>query len=70
MTTKAAVPLWDFSFRPGDVLLMGRESSGLPEEVHAAADARVVIPMAEGTRSLNIAVASGIVMAEALRQLG
>ena len=70
MTTKGAVPLWDFAFRPGDVLLMGRESSGLPEEVHAAADARVVIPMAAGTRSLNIAVASGIVMAEALRQLG
>ena len=70
MTTKGAVPLWDFAFRPGDVLLMGRESSGLPEEVHGAADARVVIPMAAGTRSLNIAVASGIVMAEALRQLG
>ena len=69
MTTKGAVSLWDFAFKPGDVLLMGRESSGLPDEVHAAADARVVIPMAEGTRSLNIAVASGIAMAEAQRQL-
>ena len=70
MTTKGATGLWEFAFRPGDTILMGRESAGLPDEVHAAADARVVIPMAEGTRSLNIAVAAGIAMAEALRQLG
>ncbi|MEM1300013.1 MAG: TrmH family RNA methyltransferase [Pseudomonadota bacterium] len=69
MTTRGAVPLWDFHFQPGDVLLMGRESAGLPDHVHAAADARVVIPMAEGTRSLNIAVAAGIAAGEALRQL-
>ena len=69
MTTHGATGLWDFAFRPGDVLLMGRESAGLPEDVHAVADARVVIPMAEGTRSLNIAVAAGITAAEALRQI-
>ena len=69
MTTKGATGLWDFAFRPGDILLMGRESAGLPEEIHAAADARVVIPMAVGTRSLNIAVATGIAAAEASRQL-
>ena len=69
MTTKGATSLWDFAFRPGDVLLMGQESAGLPDDVHAVADARVVIPMAEGTRSLNIAVAAGIAAAEALRQL-
>ncbi|MEM7190022.1 MAG: tRNA (cytidine(34)-2'-O)-methyltransferase [Pseudomonadota bacterium] len=70
MTTHGSVPLWDFTFETGDILLMGRESAGLPDEVHRAADARVAIPMAAGTRSLNIAVAAGIVMAEGLRQLG
>ena len=69
MTTHGAVALWDFVFQPGDTLLMGRESAGLPQEVHALADARVFVPMAEGTRSLNIAVAAGICTAEALRQL-
>ena len=69
MTTHGADGLWDFQFRPGDVLLMGRESAGLPDAIHTAADARVFIPMAVGTRSLNIAVAAGIAMAEALRQV-
>ena len=69
MTTKGAECLWDFQFRPGDALLMGRESAGLPEDVHAACDARVAIPMAPGTRSLNIAIAAGIAAGEAVRQL-
>ena len=69
MTTHGATCLWDFNFRPGDTLLMGRESAGLPEDVHAMADGRLVIPMAEGTRSLNIAIAAGIAVAEASRQL-
>lgn len=69
MTTHGATPLWDFAFQPGDTLLMGRESAGLPEEVHRVADARVVIPMADGTRSLNIAIAAGIGVAEGIRQL-
>ena len=69
MTTKGAAPLWDFRFRPGDTILMGRESAGLPDTVHDAADARLVIPMAEGTRSLNIAIAAGVAVAEAVRQL-
>ncbi len=69
MTTKGAEPLWDFSFSSGDVMLMGRESAGLPDDVQAATDARVVIPMAAGTRSLNIAIAAGIAAGEAVRQL-
>lgn len=69
MTTQGAAPLWDFRFRPGDTILMGRESAGLPDDVHDAADARLVIPMAEGTRSLNIAIAAGMAVAEAVRQL-
>ena len=69
MTTHGAEDLWDFRFRPGDVLLMGQESAGLPEPIHQAADARIVIPMAKGTRSLNIAIATGIATAEALRQI-
>lgn len=70
LTTKGANSLWDFRFRPGDTLLFGRESAGLPDEVHAAADARVVIPMQAGARSLNIAMAAAIAAAEAGRQLG
>ena len=69
MTTHGATPIWDFAFQSGDILLMGRESAGLPPEIHDQADARVVIPMAPGTRSLNIAIASGMAVAEATRQL-
>lgn len=68
MTTQGATCLWDFEFAPGDTLLMGRESAGLPDDVHGAADARVVIPMAPGTRSLNIAIAAGMAAGEAIRQ--
>ncbi|MDX2203100.1 MAG: tRNA (cytidine(34)-2'-O)-methyltransferase [Hyphomicrobiaceae bacterium] len=60
----------DFAFAPGDILLLGRESAGLPEAVHAAADARVRIPIAPPLRSLNIAVAAAIALGEALRQTG
>lgn len=69
-TTRAAEPLNDFAFRPDDVLLFGRESAGVPEAVHATADARVRIPMRQGLRSLNVAVSAGIAVAEALRQTG
>jgi tRNA (cytidine/uridine-2'-O-)-methyltransferase len=55
-------------FQAGDILLMGSESSGVPDDVHGRADLRVRIPQASGTRSLNIAVAAGIALAEALRQ--
>ncbi len=68
LTTKAEQRYTDFAFQDGDVLLLGRESAGLPEAVHNAAGARIAIPMAKGARSLNVAVAAGIVAAEALRQ--
>ena len=68
LTTKAALPLPSARFAAGDILLMGSESRGAPDEVHARADLRVRIPQAAGTRSLNIAVAAGIALAEALRQ--
>ncbi len=67
-TTKGAVPYSDFAFRPGDCLMVGRESAGVPEMVHAAADARVVVPMRSGMRSLNVAVAAAMILGEALRQ--
>ena len=70
LTTRGATPLHDVAFRADDVLLFGRESAGVPEEVHARADARVVIPMRPGLRSMNISVATAIVAAEALRQTG
>jgi tRNA (cytidine/uridine-2'-O-)-methyltransferase len=68
-TTRGSVAHHAFSFRRGDVLLFGRESAGVPEEVHAAAHARVRIPMRAGLRSLNVAMSAGIIAAEALRQL-
>jgi tRNA (cytidine/uridine-2'-O-)-methyltransferase len=68
MTTKAALPYTDFRFQDGDILLAGRESAGVPEEVHAKADGRVVIPLQEGLRSLNIVNATAMILGEALRQ--
>lgn len=70
LTTRAACVYTDFAYRPGDVLLLGQESAGAPDYVHARADARVVIPMAPGRRSLNIAMAAAMVLGEALRQIG
>jgi tRNA (cytidine/uridine-2'-O-)-methyltransferase len=69
-TTKGAIPYADFAFRADDVLLLGRESAGVPDAVHALADARVVVPMVAGARSLNVAVAGAIIAGEALRQVG
>ena len=68
MTTKTELAIWNFKFSPNDILLMGRESAGAPPEVHEAADARVTIPLAANARSLNLAVAAGIGLAEAQRQ--
>ncbi len=69
-TTKAATPYLDFGFAPDDVLLFGRESAGVPEAVHTAADARLRIPMRPGMRSLNVAMAVALAAGEALRQTG
>ena len=69
LTTKATMPYVDFAFRPDDIILMGRESAGVPAEVHAAAEARLLIPMQSGLRSINVALACAMVTGEALRQL-
>lgn len=68
LTTKGAQSHLDFSFAATDILLVGRESAGVPDAVHAACDARLCIPMAAGERSLNVAVAGAMVLGEALRQ--
>ncbi|MFY8155526.1 MAG: tRNA (cytidine(34)-2'-O)-methyltransferase [Rhabdaerophilum sp.] len=68
-TTRADVAHHHFRFSPGDILLLGRESAGVPDHVHEAADARLAIPLRPGLRSLNVAVAGGILVAEAMRQL-
>jgi tRNA (cytidine/uridine-2'-O-)-methyltransferase len=70
LTTRGDTRLPDACFATDDILLLGSESNGAPDRVHAAAGLRVRIPQAEGTRSLNIAVAAGIALAEALRQTG
>jgi tRNA (cytidine/uridine-2'-O-)-methyltransferase len=70
LTTKGAVPHVDFAFSEHDTLILGRESAGVPPEVHDAVDARVRIPIAAEMRSLNVITAGTVVLAEALRQLG
>ena len=68
ITTRAERPYTDFDFAAADTLLVGRESAGVPQEVHDAADARLVIPMLAGLRCLNVAQAAAMVVVEALRQ--
>ncbi len=68
LTTAGAVPLPQATFRADDTLLFGRESAGVPAEVHDAADLRVRIPLRQGLRSLNVALAAAMVLSEALRQ--
>ena len=70
MTTRGAVAYTDFAFVQMDTLLLGRESAGVPQAVHQAADAGVRIPIRDGLRSLNVAVAAAMVLGEALRQTG
>lgn len=70
MTTKAAVPYTAFTFQEGDILIAGRESAGVPDEVHEAADGRVLIPMQPGMRSLNVINSAAMISGEALRQTG
>jgi tRNA (cytidine/uridine-2'-O-)-methyltransferase len=67
-TTRGAVAFHQYEFRAGDILLFGRESAGVPDEVHAAADARLFIPLAPGARSLNVVTAAALALGEALRQ--
>ncbi len=69
-TTAATASYLDYRFEPDDILLFGRESAGVPEAVHAAADARLLIPMRPGLRSLNVAIAAAMAAGEALRQIG
>jgi tRNA (cytidine/uridine-2'-O-)-methyltransferase len=67
-STKAAERYTDFAFRQNDVILFGRESAGVPGHVHGRADARILIPMIEGQRSINIAMSAAMISGEALRQ--
>lgn len=69
LTTKSSVPYTDFQFSAADILLLGRESAGVPPEIHDQIQDRVLIPMAEQARSFNIAIAGAIILSEAIRQL-
>jgi tRNA (cytidine/uridine-2'-O-)-methyltransferase len=68
LTTRGDMAYTDFAFQPDDILLVGRESAGVPDAVHAGADARLAIPLISGLRSLNVAQAAAMVLGEALRQ--
>lgn len=70
LSTKAAHAYCDFEFQPDDVLLVGSESTGVPESVHNIADERITVPMSPDVRSLNVAVSMAMVLGEALRQTG
>lgn len=70
LTTHASKPYTEFEFQKNDIILMGRESAGVPEAVHQIADARLLIPMNEKARSINVAVSAVMVVGEALRQTG
>ncbi len=67
-STRAATPYARFEYRPNDILLFGRESAGVPDQVHDTAEARVIIPMVEGQRSINVAMSAAMISGEALRQ--
>ncbi len=69
-TTAASLSYLDYRYEADEILLFGRESAGVPAEVHAAGDARLVIPMRPGLRSLNVALAAAMAAGEALRQIG
>ena len=69
-TTKSSASIYDFAFRPDDVLLFGKESAGVPQQVADACQARVRIPIRAEVRSMNLATAAAIALAEALRQTG
>ena len=70
LTTKSSSPYTEFEFKANDVILLGRESAGVPEQVHQTVDARLLIPMTEKARSINVAVSATMVLGEALRQTG
>ena len=70
LTTSGTQPYFDFSFTPNDIILLGRESAGVPQSVHEHVDFRLTIPMRAGLRSLNVAMAGAMVVGEALRQTG
>ena len=69
LSTKASLTYTQFAYQPGDILMVGRESAGVPEDVHETADERVLIPVSAGLRSLNVAISAAMVIGEALRQI-
>ncbi len=70
LTTKAAMPITDFSFKKKDTLLFGRESKGVPEQVHKSVNERIYIPLKSNARSFNLVSSASIALFEALRQTG
>jgi tRNA (cytidine/uridine-2'-O-)-methyltransferase len=68
LTTSGQTSLYNAEFRQNDILVMGRESAGVPDDLHQRADLRIMVPMTSGARSLNIAVTAAMALGEALRQ--
>ena len=70
LTTKTEASAYDATYAPGDILMLGRESAGVPDDVAADCDLRVRIPMQAGLRSINVALAGSMIVGEAMRQIG
>lgn len=70
LTTQGAQPIWEVKFAPSDVIVCGRESAGVPDDVHQSVDMRTIIPLAPTARSFNVVTAAAIALGEASRQLG
>jgi len=70
LTTKSSLPYMEFKFQKNDILMVGRESAGVPESVHQAVDGRVLIPMKKDFRSINVAISLAMVLGEGMRQTG
>jgi tRNA (cytidine/uridine-2'-O-)-methyltransferase len=70
MTTKSSIPYAKFTFSPGDILIAGRETAGVPQDIHESCENRITIPMHPNVRSLNVAIATAIILSEAVRQTG
>ena len=69
-TTRGSARYTEFAFTGGDIVMVGRESAGVPDAVHKASDARLIVPMRPGMRSLNVAISAAMILGEALRQTG
>ena len=69
LDVKATLPYFEFNYEPNDCIMVGKESTGVPDDIYEFCDEKIIIPMKEGSRSLNVAISLAIGLSEALRQI-